>query len=81
MKHINAALERLHSDGPVQVDNNSSLLQRILALDPDPRTACILAIDMFLVGIDTVRHHIDCTTSILVSSKEQCHNKKISEIL
>jgi hypothetical protein len=57
MKHINAALVRLHSGGPVQVDNDSSLLQRILALDPDPRTACILAIDMFLVGIDTVRYH------------------------
>ncbi|PNF21414.1 hypothetical protein B7P43_G15326 [Cryptotermes secundus] len=53
MKHINAALERLRSSGPVHVDNDSSLLQRILALDPDPRTACILAIDMFLVGIDT----------------------------
>jgi hypothetical protein len=54
MKHINAALERLHLGGPVQVDNDSSLLQRILALDPNPKTACVLAIDMFLVGIDTV---------------------------
>jgi hypothetical protein len=57
MKHISTALERLHSGGPVQVDNNSSLLQRVLATDPDPKTACILALDMFLVGIDTVRHH------------------------
>jgi hypothetical protein len=54
MKHISTALQH----GPVQVDNDSSLLQRVLATDPDPKTACILALDMFLVGIDTVRHHI-----------------------
>ncbi|XP_069679419.1 probable cytochrome P450 301a1, mitochondrial [Periplaneta americana] len=53
MKHITTALERLQSRGPVQIDNDSSLLQRVLALDPDPKTACILALDMFLVGIDT----------------------------
>ncbi|KDR23725.1 probable cytochrome P450 301a1, mitochondrial isoform X2 [Zootermopsis nevadensis] len=53
MKHISTALQRLHSGGPVLVDNDSSLLQRVLATDSDPKTACILAIDMFLVGIDT----------------------------
>jgi len=58
MKHISTALECLHSGESVQVGNDSSLLQRVLALDPDPRTACILALDMFLVGIDTVRYHI-----------------------
>lgn len=57
MKHISQALQQLHSSGPVQVDNESSLLHRLLALDPDPKTACILALDMFLVGIDTVRYH------------------------
>jgi hypothetical protein len=71
MKHINAALERLHSGGPIQVDNDSSLLQRILALDPDPRTACILAIDMFLVGIDTVRYRTHIATNRLTNSKER----------
>jgi hypothetical protein len=74
MKHINSAFERLHSDGPVQVDNDSSLLQRILALDPDPRIACVLAIDMFLVGIDTVRHSIIRATRHLLKSKELGHN-------
>ena len=57
MKHISRVMQHLHSHGTVQVDNESSLLQRILALDPDPKTACILALDMFLVGIDTVRYH------------------------
>jgi len=57
MKHISRAMQHLRSHGTVQVDNESSLLQRILALDPDPKTACILALDMFLVGIDTVRYH------------------------
>ena len=55
MKHINRALENVRQFGPANIDNDSSLLQRVLALDPDhPKTACILALDMFLVGIDTV---------------------------
>nr|QCY41330.1 cytochrome P450 301B1 [Phenacoccus solenopsis] len=34
--------------------SNSSLLQRVLALDPsNPKLAAVLALDMFLVGIDT----------------------------
>nr|CAD7606413.1 unnamed protein product [Timema genevievae] len=53
-RHIEVALTRLRSTGdPQEITDQSSLLQRILALDPDPRTACVLALDMFLVGIDT----------------------------
>jgi len=36
------------------LDHSSSVLQRILALDADRKTAYNLALDMFLVGIDTV---------------------------
>lgn len=53
MKHITAAMDRLQERGAC--NSQSSLLERVLALEPDnPRLACILALDMFLVGIDTV---------------------------
>lgn len=31
-----------------------SILQRVLQTENDPKIACILALDMFLVGVDTV---------------------------
>ncbi|XP_067000510.2 probable cytochrome P450 49a1 [Anabrus simplex] len=52
-KHIGQALERLQARGPISSESDSSLLERILAQNPDPKTACVLALDMFLVGIDT----------------------------
>lgn len=54
MTHINAALERLEKQNIKDISPDSSLLQRVLALDNDSRTAAVLALDMFLVGIDTV---------------------------
>ncbi|XP_046666276.1 probable cytochrome P450 301a1, mitochondrial isoform X1 [Homalodisca vitripennis] len=54
MKHITAAMERLQHQGNVECTAQSSLLERVLALQPDnPRLACILALDMILVGVDT----------------------------
>ncbi|EEB19767.1 cytochrome P450, putative [Pediculus humanus corporis] len=53
MKHINAAIENLNDKNINNIDNNASLLQRILAMNNDPKIASILALDMFLVGIDT----------------------------
>lgn len=55
MKHITTAMDRLQERGATECNSQSSLLERVLALEPDnPRLACILALDMFLVGIDTV---------------------------
>lgn len=56
MKHINAAIENLNDKNINNIDNNASLLQRILAMNNDPKIASILALDMFLVGIDTVSY-------------------------
>lgn len=36
-------------------NNEMSVLQRVLRLENDTKIATILALDMFLVGIDTVR--------------------------
>jgi len=35
-------------------ESEFSLVERILANEPDPKTAYILALDLILVGIDTV---------------------------
>nr|XP_018918048.1 PREDICTED: probable cytochrome P450 49a1 [Bemisia tabaci] len=54
MKHISSRLEELTKDSKVEVNEKSSLVQRVLALDPsNPKIAAILALDLFLVGIDT----------------------------
>lgn len=54
-KHINRSLDQLLSQKSFRVDNQSSLLQRVLSLDPsNPKLAQILSLDMFIVGIDTV---------------------------
>lgn len=55
MKYITQALEKKLIQTNNSSNENASLLQRILELDPkNPKLATILALDMFLVGIDTV---------------------------
>ncbi|KAG7204438.1 hypothetical protein KM043_004875 [Ampulex compressa] len=53
MKHIDAAMERLK--GKKSIDEaDLSLVERILANETDPKMAYILALDLILVGIDTI---------------------------
>lgn len=51
MKHVDQALSNLQKGNG---NKESSILQRILKMENDTKTACMLALDMFLVGIDTV---------------------------
>lgn len=44
---------------PKNKDEEPSVLQRVLAMDNDTKMATILALDLFLVGIDTVRFIFD----------------------
>uniref|UniRef100_A0A8D9A7N3 Probable cytochrome P450 301a1, mitochondrial n=1 Tax=Cacopsylla melanoneura TaxID=428564 RepID=A0A8D9A7N3_9HEMI len=54
MKHILRTVDKLQAQPSLECNHESSLLHRVLALHPDnPKFACILALDMFLVGIDT----------------------------
>lgn len=46
-------MERLKSKD-IKNEKEMSLVERILINEPDPKTACILALDLILVGIDTV---------------------------
>lgn len=51
MKYINSAVERLKTK---DTSSDLSLVERILVSESDPKTATILALDLILVGIDTV---------------------------
>lgn len=52
MKHVNIALSELKENSGEKKE--LSVLQRVLEMDKNTKTASILALDMFLVGIDTV---------------------------
>lgn len=54
MRYIDEAMERLNRK-TVKDEKDLSLVERILASEPDPKTAYKLALDLILVGIDTVR--------------------------
>jgi hypothetical protein len=57
MKYIDAAMERLKEKNKNGVDvheSELSLIERILAKESNPKMAYILALDLILVGIDTV---------------------------
>lgn len=51
-KYTAAALSRAKNN--MDSDKELSLLERVLALEGDTKIASILALDLFLVGVDTV---------------------------
>lgn len=53
MKYIDAATERLKKKKYTNEEDHS-LVERILATEANPKVAYILALDLILVGIDTV---------------------------
>jgi len=73
-ERINRSMEKLLSQKSFRPDNQSSLLQRVLSLDPsNPKLAQILSLDMFIVGIDTVKLHnyiIILTCVVFISGDE-----------
>lgn len=52
MEYVQKSLK--HSEQP-NGSSEMSVLRRVLLLENDPKVASILALDMFLVGVDTVR--------------------------
>lgn len=53
MKHINIAMENMKNN-PCKDDESLSIIERILMKTGDPKIAAVLALDLFLVGVDTV---------------------------
>lgn len=54
MKYIDDAMLRLKNKPQSLNESELSLVERILANESDPKTAYVLALDLILVGIDTV---------------------------
>lgn len=54
MKYIQNATERMKSGGGGSVMEEPSLLERVLKAENNEKLACIMALDLILVGIDTV---------------------------
>lgn len=64
MKHIQIAMEKLiresNADGSEKNVEHISILEKILKQTKDPKIAAVLALDLMLVGVDTVNSfHID----------------------
>jgi hypothetical protein len=54
MKYVHAAIERSKSRGQVD-ENELSVLERFLKRDPDPTRSVVMALDMLMAGVDTVK--------------------------
>lgn len=56
MKYINQTVEQMKDKNYDETsDENISILERILLKTGNPRLATVLALDLLLVGVDTVR--------------------------
>jgi cytochrome P450 family 49 subfamily A len=65
MKHVTTALQKLDKEESGEL----SVLQRVLRLENDTKTASNLALDMFLVGIDTVSNTLHSRCAIALNLK------------
>ena len=59
MKYINQAAERLKNT-PTDSDRELTVLEKLLARDSNPKTAMVMALDMFFAGIETVSQVVAC---------------------
>ncbi|KAL1505572.1 hypothetical protein ABEB36_005108 [Hypothenemus hampei] len=78
MKHIDEAMERLRQK-TVKNENDLSLVERILASESDPKTAYILALDLILVGIDTISMAV-CSILYQLATRQEQQEKLYQEL-
>lgn len=57
MKYITEAVDRLSQEG-TGTDEEMSIIEKIIKKTSDPKIAAVLALDLLLVGVDTVRRHL-----------------------
>nr|XP_018916684.1 PREDICTED: probable cytochrome P450 301a1, mitochondrial [Bemisia tabaci] len=79
MKHINEAVDRLKTKSVVN-ENDLSLVERILASEPDPKTAYVLALDLILVGIDTISMAV-CSMLYQLATRPEEQEKLYQEMV
>lgn len=56
MKHITVAMDKLDLNQEVD-PNNMSIVEKILRQTRNPKIAAVLALDLMLVGVDTVSYN------------------------
>lgn len=61
MKHIEIAMQKLDLEQEVNSEH-ISIVEQILRQTRNPKIAAVLALDLMLVGVDTVR----CTIFLLI---------------
>ena len=54
MKHISEAMDRMNLEEGKKRDDDMSIVEKIIHKTSDPKIAAILALDLLLVGVDTV---------------------------
>lgn len=55
MKHIDIAIENMETNKHIPKDEEHiSIIERIVQKTGNPKIAAVLALDLFLVGVDTV---------------------------
>lgn len=60
MKYIQEATAKMKSRSPAEREalGEPSLLEKVILSEKNEKIACIMALDLILVGIDTVRFHL-----------------------
>jgi cytochrome P450 family 49 subfamily A len=58
MKYITDAVDRLSQKEGTRSDEDMSIIENIIHKTSDPKIAAVLALDLLLVGVDTVSRHL-----------------------
>lgn len=66
MKYIQSATERLKTQDPSQRAGEPSLLEKVIMSEKDEKIATIMALDLILVGIDTVSGKVYSPSMVLL---------------
>lgn len=59
MRHINIAMEKMNNSTEVKSEEHISIVERILQKTNNPKIAAVLALDLIMVGVDTVSYSFD----------------------
>ncbi|XP_008206386.1 probable cytochrome P450 301a1, mitochondrial [Nasonia vitripennis] len=83
MKYIDAAIDRLQEkkkNGVQMHESELSLVERILAKESNPKMAYVLALDLILVGIDTISMAV-CSIMYQLATRPEEQEKIYEELM
>ncbi|XP_075234663.1 putative cytochrome P450 301a1, mitochondrial [Lycorma delicatula] len=81
MKHIDKAQGRLQEklNAGVTAEKDFSVVEHVLLSEPDPKTAYVLALDLILVGIDTISMAV-CSLLYQLATRPEQQEKIYQEL-